>query len=160
MLTVSLEIPKSAARAREDGSRHAPLEKLPDFNSSRIWRYSCSCSGTFAVRSRRIISNAMIECRLLFFRRDFVPSIFQFLFTQRQITIQFAPALSRHNGSTGRRRSKKWHVRPFASGNGRVIGQMETSITRACSSGLPGARIWRCVMRLFCSAPKGRVASV
>src|SRR5207237_8402888 len=76
-LTVNREIPKSAARAREEGSRHAPSVKLPDLNSSRIWRYSCFCSGSAAVRSRRIISNAMIERCRLFFRSDFLSDITQ-----------------------------------------------------------------------------------
>src|SRR6266478_6617601 len=77
MLTVNSEIPKSAARAREEGSRDEPSAKLPDLNSSRIWRYSCFCSGSAAVRSRRIISNAMIERRRLFFRSDFLSDIIQ-----------------------------------------------------------------------------------
>src|SRR6266478_8071146 len=75
MLTVNREIPKSAARAREEGSRDAPSVKLPDLSSSRIWRYSCSCSGSAAVRSSRIISNAMTECRRLLFRSDFLSDI-------------------------------------------------------------------------------------
>ena len=39
-LTVSLEMPNSTARIRDEGTRHAPPVKLPDRNSSRIWRYS------------------------------------------------------------------------------------------------------------------------
>src|SRR5206468_5160121 len=76
-LTVNREIPKSAAGAREEGSRDAPSVKLPDLNSSRIWRYSCLCSGSAAVRSSRIISNPMIERRRLFFRSDFLSDIIQ-----------------------------------------------------------------------------------
>jgi hypothetical protein len=38
--TVSLEMPKSTARTRDEGTRPASPVKLPDRNSSLIWRYS------------------------------------------------------------------------------------------------------------------------
>src|SRR5207247_3669660 len=76
-LTVQLAMPKLAARTREEGTRDAPSTTLPDLNSSRIWRYNCSCSGSAAVRSSRIISNAMIERRRLLFGSDFLPDITQ-----------------------------------------------------------------------------------